>query len=106
MESRMAVPESPLPALLADVALIDARTSAAVGGMGVSWWHAKVACGEAPQPAFRAVRCTRWRLAEVRNFWDQFSQRADADAAAKAAAMAKRGSDAARQKRCAEAVRA
>ncbi|MBH9553136.1 hypothetical protein [Inhella gelatinilytica] len=58
-----------LPAALADVTLIDARTSAATGGMGVSWWLARVAAGEAPKPAIQRPRMTRWRLVDVRNFW-------------------------------------
>jgi predicted DNA-binding transcriptional regulator AlpA len=104
MEAQVAKTESPVPALLADVALIDARTAAAGGCMGVSWWHAKVATGEAPQPAIRGVRCTRWRLADVRTFWAEFAERADAEAAAKVTAMAKRGSAAASAKRNAEAA--
>jgi hypothetical protein len=35
----------PLPANLADVALIDAPTCAAVGGLSVSWWHEEVRIG-------------------------------------------------------------
>ncbi len=103
MEARVAnKPDIPTPALLADVSLIDARAAAAVGSMGVSWWHAKVACGEAPQPAFRGVRCTRWRLADVRTFWVEFAQRADEEAARRLADLAQRGSAAARAKRQAQ----
>lgn len=58
-----------IPAALAEVALIDARTCAATGGMGISWWHARVAAGEAPQPVIQQPRMTRWRLADVRSFW-------------------------------------
>lgn len=64
-----------IPAALADVALIDARTSAAGGGMGVSWWYAKVAAGEAPQPVIRGPRCTRWKLVDVKGFWAEFAAR-------------------------------
>lgn len=87
-----------LPADLADVALIDAATCAAAGAMSVSWWHDEVRNGRAPQPAIRATRCTRWRLADVREFWRTFAA-ADADTGealkaratkASAAAMAKR----------------
>ena len=62
-----------LPADLAAVALIDASTCAAAGTMSVSWWHEKVAAGIAPQPAFRAPRCTRWRAAEVAAFWRDYA---------------------------------
>lgn len=69
-----------IPAALADVALVDARTSAATGGMGVSWWHARVAAGEAPKPVIQQPRMTRWRLADVRAFWAQRAQAGIADA--------------------------
>ncbi len=59
----------PTPDSLADIALIDAITCAAAGGMGASWWHDRVKSGDAPQPVIRQPRCTRWRLADVRAFW-------------------------------------
>lgn len=55
-----------------DVQLIDAKTCAAIGGVGLTWWHARVAAGEAPQPVVRSARCTRWRAAPVREFWAAF----------------------------------
>jgi len=58
-----------LPDQLADVALVDVDTAAAVGGMKKSWWHAEVAAGRAPRPVIKQPRCTRWRLQEVRDFW-------------------------------------
>lgn len=67
-----------LPAL-AEVALIDAATAAATGGMGISWWHAEVAAGRAPAPVIRRPRCTRWRLTDVTSFWAEFAQRGEAD---------------------------
>jgi hypothetical protein len=60
----------PLPAGLADVALIDAVTAAGVGGMSASWWLDEVRAGRAPKPVIREHRCTRWRLADVRGFWE------------------------------------
>lgn len=68
-------PTSPTPHLLADVVLIDARTCAACGGMGLSWWYARVAKGQAPQPVVRGPRCTRWRLVDVKAFWAAFAER-------------------------------
>lgn len=89
----------PLPADLAAVALIDAPTAAAAGSMSVSWWHAEVAAGRAPAPAFRAPRCTRWRVAEVAAFWRTFSAQGDASAADAVKARATKASAAARAKR-------
>ena len=64
---------------LVEVALIDARASVAPGGMSLSWWHAEVAAGRAPQPVVRMSRCTRWRLSDVREFWLAFAERGLAD---------------------------
>lgn len=58
-----------LPSALQDVLLINARTCAAIGNMGISWWLARVAAGEAPKPAIQQPRMTRWRLADVREYW-------------------------------------
>ena len=69
-----------LPADLASVALIDAPTCAAAGAMSLSWWHAEVAAGRAPAPVIQRPRCTRWRAAEVADFWRSFGSQADASA--------------------------
>lgn len=74
---------SNLPPDLAAVALVDARTAAAAGGMGVSWWHKQVRLGAAPQPAVRATRCTRWRSSEVAAFWRNYPGRPQAQEARK-----------------------
>lgn len=58
-----------IPAALADIALVDAATCAAVGAASISWWHDEVREGRAPQPAFREPRFTRWKLLDVRAFW-------------------------------------
>lgn len=96
----------PLPADLAAVALIDARTSAAPGDMSVSWWHAEVAAGRAPKPAVRLPRCTRWRLADVRSFWIAFAEKAAADteAAGRVTARAKKASATAKALRVTKAA--
>lgn len=89
-----------VPAALADVALIDARTAAAAGSMSVSWWHEAVAAGRAPAPVIRAPRCTRWRAVEVIGFWRDFGSQPDGDGAAAAVkALATKASAAARSKR-------
>ena len=64
-----AKPTISLAGELADVALIDAKHAAAVGGVGLSWWHGRVALGIAPQPVIREPRMTRWRLKDVAEFW-------------------------------------
>lgn len=68
-EDQMTQTTHPLLAGLADVALIDAETSARIGSMSASWWLEEVRRGRAPAPAIREHRCTRWRLADVRAFW-------------------------------------
>ena len=65
--------DKPLPESLVDLALVDGPTAARVGGMSVSWWQKEVNAGRAPQPAIRSPRCARWRLVEVRLFWQQFA---------------------------------
>lgn len=69
----------PTPAALADVALIDATTCASTGSMGVSWWHDEVKAGRAPQPVIRQPRCTRWKLCDVRQFWQDRAERGAAN---------------------------
>lgn len=90
-----------LPSGLADVALIDAPTCAATGGMSVSWWHDEVKEGRAPQPAIRKPRCTRWRVSDVRAFWIASAAQAhrDAQTADAVKAQARKASAAARAKR-------
>ena len=69
----------PTPEALADVALIDASTCASTGSMGVSWWHEEVKAGRAPQPVIREPRCTRWKLSQVRQFWQDRADRGSAN---------------------------
>ena len=88
----------PLPADLAAVALIDAPTCASVGGLSLSWWHAEVAAGRAPKPVIRQPRCTRWRLADVRDYWTQRAEQG-IDDSAPVMNKAKRASAAAKAKR-------
>lgn len=90
-----------LPPALSSVALIDAPTCAAVGGMSVSWWHDEVREGRAPAPAVRQPRCTRWRMSDVVAFWQAFATNGAADtrAAELVTAKAKKASAAARVKR-------
>lgn len=55
-----------LPAALADIALIDGPTCAAARGVSISQWHELVRTHEAPQPAIRQPRYTRWRVCDIR----------------------------------------
>lgn len=90
-----------LPDQLADVALVDAQTAAAVGSMRKSWWYAEVAAGRAPRPVIQQPRCARWRLQEVRDFWALRATRSDEKKAEQVTAQAKRASAAAKAKRAA-----
>lgn len=71
-----------VPSTMADIALVDAATAAAPGGVSISWWHERVRIGEAPAPAVRLPRCTRWRLEDVRQFWKKFAEQPAGDASA------------------------
>ncbi len=99
-----ALQDPAIPAALVDIALINARTSAALGGMGVSWWHAKVATGEAPKPAVQQPRMTRWRVADVRAFWVSYAERPSTQAAGRLKAQAHKASAAAAARRIAVPV--
>ncbi len=91
---------NPAPPELADVALIDAPRIAAAACMSLSVWYDLVARGEAPQPVMRAVRCTRWRLADVREWLAQRAERGgDARAAQAVVIKARRASKMAQAKR-------
>lgn len=96
----------PLPPDLADVALIDAPTCAAAGDMSVSWWHEEVRVGRAPRPVIRKPRCTRWRMADVRQFWIESAEKAavDTQAADLVKANAIKASAKARANRAAKAA--
>lgn len=57
---------STVPPGLDDVALIDGPACAAAAGCGLTRWHDLVRRGEAPQPAIRRPRFTRWRMSDLR----------------------------------------
>ena len=79
----------PLPADLTGVALIAADTCAATGEMSVSWWHEEVRTGRAPKPVIQQPRLTRWRLTDVRSFWQARAERGAADTQARERMTAK-----------------
>lgn len=99
-----AKPSISLAGELADVALIDAKTAAAVGASSVSWWHEQVAAGIAPLPAIREPRMTRWRLKDVAEFWRERAASAVHDN--RVVEAARKGSAAAALKRQASKVAA
>ena len=89
----------PLPADVAEVALISADTCAAIGEVSVSWWHEEVRTGRAPRPAIQQPRFTRWRLVDVRRFWAERAAHTSANTASgeRMAERAKKASIKARQ---------
>ena len=91
-----------LAASLVEVSLIDAAACANVGSMSVSWWHEEVRAGRAPQPVIRKPRCTRWRVSDVRDFWQGFAH-SGLDGADALMAVTKKASVAANAKRTAVA---
>jgi predicted DNA-binding transcriptional regulator AlpA len=93
-----------IPPALDSLALIDAKTAAAVGGMSASWWFGQVAAGAAPQPAIRAPKRSRWLLDDVRRFWVCMIERAKVDADTRTVTNAKRAVAAKQAKRHAEAL--
>lgn len=93
-----------VPAALSDVALIDAPACAAASGISISQWLEQVRVGRAPKPAFRAPRCTRWRLSDVRQHLINLAEHPDAQASAAAFAKASKASRKARENYLAAAV--
>jgi predicted DNA-binding transcriptional regulator AlpA len=96
----------PVPAALADVALIDGPTCAAAGGMSLSSWLELVRTGEAPQPAVRQPRFTRWRLQEIRTFLVERASRGTDQSGAVIANARKASAASAAKRRGLEAVEA
>ena len=81
-KSNLANQPTPIPSELADVAYIDGASCAAAGAMSISQWHSHVKNGEAPQPAIRKTRFTRWKISEVRAWLIRLSDASVEDATA------------------------
>lgn len=94
----------PIPATLADVAMIDGPTVAAAGGMSISQWLDLVRKNEAPQPVIRQPRFTRWRLSDVRAWLIQRAEQGNGAAAARLVEQSRKASRAAGSKRAALAA--
>ena len=88
-----------VPDALIDVALIDGPTCAAVGQVSISTWHELVRTGDAPAPAVRGNRCTRWRLVVVADYWRRRAEQGTPHAAERQMQQAHKASAAARAKR-------
>lgn len=86
-----------VPAPLVDVALIDAKGIVAAACVSVSTWHELVRTGKAPQPVMRAPRCTRWRVADIRDWL--LARSVDVSAAEKVDRAARAGAEGARRRR-------
>lgn len=85
---------------LADVALIDVAGITEAACISKSTWHDLVRRGEAPRPVLRAPRCTRWRVADVREWLRQRAERgSDPEAEAAVLRAAQAGTEAAQAKR-------
>ena len=89
----------PLPANLADVALLDISDVCAAVRMSASWVQNEVLRGRFPQPIRFGQRCTRWPAASVRQYLIDRAAQPQAEVAELVAAKAKKASDAARTKR-------
>jgi predicted DNA-binding transcriptional regulator AlpA len=90
----------PIPAALADVAMIDAPSIASAAGISISLFHDLVRLREAPPPVIRAPRCTRWLLADVRTWLiERAALGTETDAARTLITTAHRASKAAQAKR-------
>ncbi len=89
----------PIPATLADVAMIDGPTCAASAGVSLSAWHERVRAKQAPQPVIRRPRFTRWRLADVREYLAREAQQSSEETSVGVIARAAKASAAAKAKR-------
>lgn len=101
MPSKTELP--PIPAALADVALIEDTVCAATMGASVSHWRDLVLRGIAPAPAIRSGRFTRWRIADVRQFLIDYVANADESAGEASLAKSAKALAAAQAKRAAAA---
>ena len=87
----------PVPPALADVAMIDGPSIAAAAAISLSSLHELVRNGNAPQPAIRQSRCTRWRMADVRAWLIERAAQQAPDEADAVTARAKKASAEARK---------
>ena len=80
--------------------MIAAPACAAAAGISISTWYDLVRDKDAPQPAFRGNRCTRWSVSEVRAWLvKRASQGLNTDVAREAVERARRAGQAASARR-------
>lgn len=91
------------PPVLLDVALVDAKGVSAAACISLSQLHDLVRAGKAPAPAFRGVRMTRWRVADVRAWLLELASAGTPSGADAVATKVRRASDAAQAKRRSDA---
>ena len=98
----------PLPADLADVALLDIKDVCAVVRMSASWVHDATRTHRFPAPVIRKSRCTRWRSGDVRAWLVDRAETvaADAQAGEQVTVRATKASAAAKAKRAVATVAA
>lgn len=91
----------PLQEAHADVALCDIADLEALTRMSKSWISEAVRTARFPAPVIRQPRCTRWKVADVRDWLIQRTEQAigDTSAASKLVAAASKASAAAKAKR-------
>lgn len=94
----------PVPAALAELALLDIKDVSAVVRMSDSWIYAELAAARFPAPVIRESRCTRWRSADISSWLMQ--RVTPQPQAEKVIARAKKASAAAQAKRLALATQA
>ena len=94
----------PLPADLAEVALLDINDVCVAVRMSPSWVHDEVRAHRFPQPLRHGPRCTRWTASSIRQYLIERAAQPQADATALVTARAKKASAAARAKRSATAA--
>ena len=94
----------PLPEVHVDVALGDINDVRALVRMSASWVHEQVRLSKFPQPQRYGPRCTRWRIADIRQYLIERAALPQAEAAALAASRAKKASTKAAENRAVRAA--
>ena len=87
------------PGDLADFAFLDIADLCAAVRMSASWVHDEVRAGRLPQPLRFGPRCTRWRVADVRQYLINRAAEPQEEVRLIVRARAKKASEAAQAKR-------
>ena len=73
------IPSKDRPVILAAESLFSAETAAKLGEISLTGWYERVRKGDAPQPAIRRHRFTRWRAADVLAYWKRIADEGSAE---------------------------